>query len=91
MSFFEEAPHSATVRACTTVKVMQLSREKFEELHKVSPTAAYKITLSVASVMAQRMRRMDDWICDFVERPEGAGHREEWHDFRAKLYADWQF
>jgi hypothetical protein len=47
--------------------------------------------VSVLAVMAQRIRRMDDWICNFVERPEAADHREEWHDFRAKLYADWQF
>jgi len=91
MSFFQMAPHSATVRACTNVGVMTLTREKFEQLQTRSPAAAYKIALSVASLMAQRMRRMDEWICNFVERPEGANHREEWHDFRAKLYADWQF
>jgi CRP/FNR family transcriptional regulator, cyclic AMP receptor protein len=55
------------------------------------PSAANKIVDSLLSVMAQRLRRMDDWICDFLERSEGADHREEWHDFRSKLYADWQF
>ncbi len=70
---------------------MRLTRENFELLQAKSPTAAYKIAVSVLAVMAQRLRRMDDWICDFVERSEGADHREEWHDFRAKLYADWQF
>lgn len=91
MSFFQKAPHSATVRALTAVQVMRLTRENFEHLQSRSPAAAYKIAVSVLAVMAQRIRSMDDWICNFVERPEGAGHREEWHDFRAKLYADWQF
>jgi len=91
LSFFQKAPHSATVRALTAVKVMRLTRENFEHLQTRSPSAAYKITVSVLAVMAERIRRMDDWICNFVERPEGADHREEWHDFRAKLYADWQF
>lgn len=91
MSFFQKAPHSATVRASTAVKVMRLGQDKFEQLHTRSPTAAYKIILAVVSLMAQRLRRLDEWICDFVERPEAASHRDEWHDFRAKLYADWQF
>jgi len=91
MSFFQMAPHSATVRALTAVKVMRLTREKFEQLQAGCPTAANKIAVSVLAVMAQRIRSMDEWICSFVERPEAAGHREEWHDFRAKLYADWQF
>ncbi len=91
MSFFQKAPHSATVRAASAVKVLRLSRDRFEQLHERCPSASTKMTLSVAAVMAQRIRRMDEWICDFVERPEAAQHREEWHDFRAKLYADWQF
>jgi CRP-like cAMP-binding protein len=91
MSFFQKAPHSATVRALTAVKVLRLTRERFEQLQTGSPSAANKIAVSVLAVMAQRIRRMDDWICNFVERPEAADHREEWHDFRAKLYADWQF
>jgi CRP/FNR family transcriptional regulator, cyclic AMP receptor protein len=91
MSFFQKAPHSATVRASTAVKVLRMTRENYEQLHTRNPTAAYKITQIVVSLMAQRLRRMDEWICDFVERPEGANHREEWHDFRAKLYSDWPF
>ncbi len=91
MSFFQKAPHSATVRACTAVKLMRMTRESYEQLHTRCPTAAYKITLSVVSLLSERLRRMDDWICTFVERPEGASHREEWHDFRAKLFADLPF
>jgi CRP/FNR family transcriptional regulator len=91
MSFFQKAPHSATVRASSAVKVLRMTRDNYEQLHTRCPTAAYKITLTVVSLMAQRLRRMDEWIGDFVERPEGANHREEWHDFRAKLYADWPF
>jgi CRP/FNR family transcriptional regulator, cyclic AMP receptor protein len=91
MSFFQKAPHSATVRASTAVKVLRMTRENYEQLHTRNPTAAYKITQIVVSLMAQRLRRMDEWICDFVERPEGANHREEWHDFRAKLYSGWPF
>jgi len=91
MSFFQKAPHSATVRASSAVKVLRMTRESYEQLHTRNPTAAYKITQIVVSLMAQRLRRMDDWICEMVERPDGADHREEWHDFRAKLYSGWPF
>jgi CRP/FNR family cyclic AMP-dependent transcriptional regulator len=91
MSFLQKAPHSATVRAATAVKVLRMTRESYEQLHTRNPTAAYKITQIVVSLLAQRLRRMDDWIADLVERPEAANHREEWHDFRAKLYSGWPF
>ena len=71
--------------------MLRLTRANFEALQLRSPASAYKIAVSVLAVMAQRIRGMDDWICDFIERPEAANHREEWHDFRSKLYADWQF
>ena len=37
MSFFAKAPHSATVRALTAVKVMRLTRENFEVLQTTVP------------------------------------------------------
>src|SRR5580704_589468 len=91
MSFFQKAPHSATVRASSAVKVLRITRESYEQLHTRNPTAAYKITQIVVSLMAQRLRRMDEWICEMVELPDGVNHREEWHDFRAKLYSGWPF
>ena len=91
MSFFQAAPHSATVRASAEVEVMRLTREKYDQLYLFCPQASYKIAICVVSLMAQRLRSMDDWVCNFIERAEGADHREEWHDFRSKLYADWQF
>jgi CRP-like cAMP-binding protein len=91
ISFFHKAPHSATVRALTSVRVMVLSREKYEVLRESCPAAAHKITVSVVCSMAERLRRMDEWIGSLLERPEAASHQEEWRDFRAKLYADWQF
>ena len=91
MSFFQKAPHSATVRASSAVKVLRMTRESYEQLQTSNPSAAHKIAYIVASLMAQRLRRMDEWICEMVERPEGANRREEWHDFHAKLYSGWPF
>jgi CRP-like cAMP-binding protein len=92
MSFFQPAPHSASVRAITDVEVMRLSREEFAALEKTSPCAARKMLINAVQILAERLRRMDDWTCKLVERPDGPEtHRKEWRDFRSKLYTDWHF
>ena len=93
MSFFHPAPHSATVRAATEVEVMRLSRQKFDRLHELASGAACKIAANTAGIIAERLRRMDQWVRDFVENREGKSRpvKEEWEEFRAKLYSDWQF
>jgi CRP-like cAMP-binding protein len=93
MSFFHPAPHSATVRASTDVDVLRLSREKFDRLHDLAPGAACKIAANTAGIIADRLRRMDEWVRDFVENSQDKSPRvkEEWEEFRAKLYSDWQF
>jgi CRP-like cAMP-binding protein len=91
MSFFQQAAHSASIRTLCEVEVMRLSRSRFDELTAVCPSAARKIAASTVGILADRLRQMDDWVCRLVERPDGAGHREEWHEFRSKLYSDWEF
>lgn len=92
MSFFQPAPHSASVRAVTEVEVMRLARKEFEELETVSPPVVQKMLANTVRVLADRLRRMDDWTCELFERPDGPEtHRKEWRDFRSKLYTDWHF
>jgi CRP-like cAMP-binding protein len=91
MSFFHPAPHSASVRALSDVEVLCLSRDDFETLQETCPPAARKIAVSIVSVLAERLRKMDEWTCELIERPDGKPHREEWREFRSKLYSDWQF
>ena len=92
MSFFHPAPHSASVWAVTDVETIRLSRERFEELAKQSPTAAFQIAANTAAIQADRLRKMDDWICRQFERPEtNDRQREEWDEFRSKLYTEWDF
>ncbi|GAB4145740.1 MAG: hypothetical protein Tsb009_18030 [Planctomycetaceae bacterium] len=92
MSFFQPAPHSASVCATTNVEVMKLSREKFELLREQAPLAAYKIAANTARVLAERLRRMDEWTREQFNGPNANEHqREEWHEFRAKLYSEWEF
>jgi len=92
MSFFQPAPHSASVRSLTDVELKRLPREEFEALEIDSPAVAQKMLANTVRLLAERLRRMDNWTCELFERPDGPqSHRKEWRDFRSKLYTDWHF
>ncbi len=90
MSFLHPAPHSATVRALTDVEVARLSPEAFESLREECPSAAYCILANLVQLLSDRLRQMDERVCEVLEHsPED--RRQEWHDFRARLFAGWDF
>jgi CRP-like cAMP-binding protein len=91
MSFFRAAPHSASIKALTDGKAMRLSRARYDQLLVQGPSAAHKIAISTTVILADRLRRMDDWMSDMIERNGHSHQREEWREFRSKLYTDWQF
>lgn len=90
MSFLTDQPHSATVRALGPIKTARITRESFVELEATMPGAAQRIITCVARVMADRLRKMDEWICQLVKQEKHNSHQGEWLDFRSKLYAEWQ-
>lgn len=89
MSFVRSAPHSATIKARTGVSVCTYTREDFLKLANAHPTAAFRVCANIAGVLAERLRRMDTWVCDLVERPEASNHRDEWQTFRSAVYSNW--
>jgi len=91
MSFFEEAPHSATVHALTDVETMLLSRPGYDELIESHPSVAYKIASRIVGLVASRLRQMDEWTCRLVEQQGCEERHAEWQDFRNKLYSEWSF
>ncbi len=91
MSFFHPAPHSATVRAETDVTVARFDRARFFSLVDLRSRAALKIAFNTVGVLSERLRMMDDWVCDNVENEERSGNSQEWGEFRSKLYSEWQF
>lgn len=90
MSFFQPAPASATVRSMTETEVWGLTTDEYFRLEKEAPIIAHKIAFAISLVLAERMRWMDDWIsrCLGGQAPE---KRQEWSEFRAKLYTNWDF
>lgn len=91
MSFFQPAPHSASVHAVTAVETLCLSRARYDMLLRVGSFAAYKLAFNTMSVLIERLRRMDNWVAGMMQQNNNREHVEEWRDFHSKLYTGWQF
>ncbi len=90
MSFFHAAPHSADVRAKTRVRLLKLARADYQDLIDEGVTAAYKLAQTAVESMAQRLRRMDEWIAELLcHQPSAENHQREWTTFREKLFGRW--
>ena len=88
MSFFSQGPHSASVKALTKTDVWRLTRECFDQIVHESGSAAQKIVYNTVCVLAERLREMDEWARKACEKPGQIRERDEWMEFRAKLYSD---
>lgn len=88
MSFLQPVAHSASVRAVDHVETMRLMAEEYEDLSSDSPSAAQKLAVNIIRVLSDRLRRMDEWTCELVERNNDSRHHMEWQDFRSKLYTN---
>ena len=91
MSFIRTAPHSASISATTDVTVCAYERSDYLKLASRRPQAACQIASSIAAVLAERLRRMDTWVCELVDSPQGVDHRDEWQRFRSAVYTNWNF
>ncbi len=89
MSFFHPAPHSADVRAKSNVKLLRISHVDYQDLVAEGVWAAYKLAYNVVQGLAERMRRMDDWVTELMVRQKETGTQAEWSDFREKLFSGW--
>ncbi|MCH2201594.1 MAG: cyclic nucleotide-binding domain-containing protein [Fuerstiella sp.] len=91
MSFIRTAPHSANIYAETDVVTCVWKREDYLKLAEQSPHAGFRITSNIAAVLAERIRRMDHWVCELMAQTDTQSHRDEWESFRSSVYTNWQF
>ena len=90
MSFFENRPQSATVRAKTPLKLLQIKREQFDVLAGNAEGAAYKLALNAITSLAGRLRQMSEWVAKLSAAPPAGSERiPEWNQFREKLFDQW--
>jgi len=91
MSFFKPAPHSASVVATSDVSIVRIPWQNFDRLLKAGVSGAQKVVYNTVRIMSDRLRTMDKWSAEMVESCGSRSKNAEWHEFRSKLYSDWQF
>jgi len=91
MSFIRTAPHSANVFAETDVTTCAWMKEDFLKMTEKNPQAGFVIASNIVAVLAERIRRMDHWMCELMAQPDAESHRDEWESFRSAVYTNWQF
>jgi CRP-like cAMP-binding protein len=94
MSFFHKAPHSASVRAQTSVELLCIARGDYDDLIREGAWGAYKLAFNAVASLAERLRRMDEWVAELAGEPARAissteGRSSEWADFRDRMFARW--
>jgi CRP-like cAMP-binding protein len=89
MSFFHPAPHSADVRARGPVELIQITHADYADMIQEGVWAAFKLAYNVVQQLAQRLRRMDEWVAELANNPQAAANVPEWSRFRNKLFDGW--
>ena len=89
MSFFHPAPHSAHVRAKTAGKLLRIRHSDYQDLIDDGVWAAYKLAYNVVDSLAERLRRMDEWVTELLSKEIPDSIQPEWNNFREKLFTRW--
>jgi CRP/FNR family transcriptional regulator, cyclic AMP receptor protein len=90
MSFFHSAPHSASVRAQTHVELLCITRAEFDRLIACDSKVACKLAINTVHSLAERMRRMDEWVAELITKQPAEPSVPEMARLRAKLFDSWQ-
>lgn len=86
-SFFCRAPHATRAVALTSVQVLVLSREKFDELLQGRSLAASKLAVNAAGILGQRLHGTDAWVRDLMQGQQSTDFLRRWRRFRHDLSA----
>jgi CRP/FNR family transcriptional regulator, cyclic AMP receptor protein len=89
MSFFHPAPHSADVRARSALKLLQITHADYADMIQEGINAAFKLAYNVVQQLAERLRRMDEWVAELANNPAAAANVPEWSRFRNKVFDGW--
>jgi CRP/FNR family transcriptional regulator, cyclic AMP receptor protein len=89
MSFFRPAPHSASVRAQTGGRALRIERVDYDDLIRDGVWGAYKLAYNVTQTLADRLRRMDEWIGELMAHRPATECEPEWNKFRERLFGEW--
>lgn len=88
MSFFHTAPHSASIEALSPFKLLRIDRTDYDRLIAAGSIAAHKLALNCVDDLADRLRRMDEWVTDLLCKQDNKNNASEWTRFREKLFSN---
>ena len=88
MSFFHRAPHSASVRAESSVSLLRMERPQFDGLLARDPIAAFHLARNTVAHVADRLRRMDLWVAELLGSRK-ATQVDELDRLRDQLFKQW--
>jgi CRP/FNR family transcriptional regulator len=69
MALLETQKRSATAIALQNSKVLEITRSDFNSLIEINPTAGFKIMLSIARLLSNRLRKMDEEFIKIFSQP----------------------
>jgi CRP-like cAMP-binding protein len=73
MSLITAEPRSATGRAMVDTRALFLPAVRFRSLLESNSTAAYKMVVAIADVLARRLATMNGIVLQLAEKPGAAG------------------
>ena len=83
-------PRTPPTFAQTSVKLLRIAHVDYQDMLDKGIGAAYKLSYTAVESLAQRLRRMDEWLGQLLaDHPEGDDHVREWNTFREKLFNRW--
>lgn len=82
VSFFAELPHGGVVTANSAVQALRLSRESYDQLLQAQSSAAHKLGLNVARILARRLHETDHWMWKLLRAEKNARIARSWRQFR---------
>ncbi len=89
VAFFEHGKHRLLARALTPTHALMIDRPGYDRLLADGSMAAYKLAHAVLTLLADRVRRMDQWIAKHAHETRPLSH-EDWREFRTELYQEWR-
>jgi hypothetical protein len=69
--------------------VLYIERANYERLLIEQPACGSKLAINTVASLADRLRRMDEWVDELVSKSAASQRIPEWNRLRATLFDGW--
>jgi hypothetical protein len=71
------------------LELIQITHADYDDMIQEGIWAAFKLAYNVALQLAERLRRMNEWVAELAMNPQAAANVPEFSRFRNKLLDTW--